>query len=82
MTRDVGSAAATAASVASEAPPLPPRASSDRAWMVWKRSTIGIGVVGTISRASENAFVSSADVRVLIAIVVRRWSTGDPSSSW
>ncbi len=82
MTRDVGSAAATAANVCSDAPPPPPRASVASAWIAWKRSAIGIGPVGTIKRASEKAFVSLLDVRVLTAIVVRSVSTGAPRSMW
>ena len=82
MTSDVGRAAATAASVSSEAPAAWSLAASDSSWIAAKRSAIGISPVGTIIRAREKALAPESAVRVLIAIDARNCSTGAPSSSW
>ncbi len=52
------------------------------AWIAWNRSPIGISPVGTIMRASENAFAPDSSVRVLTAMLARSASTGAPSSRW
>jgi hypothetical protein len=58
------------------------RAATVASWIRRKRSPIGISPVGTSILASENAFAPELSVRVLIAMLARRWSTGWPISMW
>ena len=50
--------------------------------MAANRSAMGMSPVGTIMRASENALAPDFSVRVLMAMLDRNSSTGEPMSRW